>query len=372
MKSALPICHLTSAHPVLDDRIFFKEALTLTRAGYAVSLISQNETDRVIDGVRITGLPCAKNRMSRLVSINRKMYRLALRQKALVYHFHDPEFLLWANRLKKKTSKKIIYDVHEDLPKQILSKHWLPGYLRKPLSILIDRLEKNISRKFDFVITATPHIKKNFRTHRTADIKNYPLLERLIPAATWSKPRSRRSLIYAGVLEEARGTKEIIKALRDIDPDHRVTLTLAGEFSEKTFKQEVSSMEEWDKVRYLGLIPHRDVYRHLSLSDIGLVCLHPLERFQTALPVKMFEYMGTGIPVIASDFPLWRDIIVGNGCGLCVDPLSSKEIAKAVEYLINHPHEARRMGENGRKAVLEKFNWENEGKKLLKIYRELI
>jgi len=81
--------------------------------------------------------------------------------------------------------------------------------------------------------------------------------------------------------------------------------------------------------------------------------------------------MATGLPVIASNFPLWKEIIEGNNCGLTVNPFEPKEIAKAVEYLIEHPEEAKKMGENGRKAVLEKYNWENESKKLLKIYKEL-
>jgi len=81
--------------------------------------------------------------------------------------------------------------------------------------------------------------------------------------------------------------------------------------------------------------------------------------------------MGVGLPVIVSDFPELKKIVEGNRCGICVNPLEPKEIAKAVEYLIEHPEEAKEMGENGRKAVLEKYNWENESKKLLKVYETL-
>ena len=77
------------------------------------------------------------------------------------------------------------------------------------------------------------------------------------------------------------------------------------------------------------------------------------------------------LPIIASNFPLWKKIVENNNCGICINPLKSKEISRAIEYLINHPGEAKKMGENGRKAVLAKYNWENENKKLLEIYKNL-
>jgi glycosyltransferase involved in cell wall biosynthesis len=91
-----------------------------------------------------------------------------------------------------------------------------------------------------------------------------------------------------------------------------------------------------------------------------------------AWPVKLFEYMAAGLPVVASNFPLWKEIVEGNRCGITVDPLDPKAIAQAIEYLLAHPEEARQMGENGRRAVEEKYNWEKEAEKLLALYKELV
>ena len=108
----------------------------------------------------------------------------------------------------------------------------------------------------------------------------------------------------------------------------------------------------------------------LSQVKAGLVTLHPTPKYQTALPVKMFEYMIAEVPVIASNFPYWSDIVNDAGCGICVDPMKPEEIRGAVDYICRHPDIAREMGRNGREKVLEKYNWDREKEKLFALYRE--
>ena len=110
----------------------------------------------------------------------------------------------------------------------------------------------------------------------------------------------------------------------------------------------------------------------MSCSKAGIVTFHPLPNHIDAQPNKMFEYMSAGLPIITSNFPLWKEIVEGNNCGICINPLEPKEIAQAIEYIITHPKEAEQMGQNGKKAVLEKYNWGVEEKKLFEIYKELI
>ena len=120
-------------------------------------------------------------------------------------------------------------------------------------------------------------------------------------------------------------------------------------------EREVKARPGWGRVNELGYVNRQGVRETLGRSVAGLVTLHPIVNYLDALPVKMFEYMAAGIPVIASNFPLWRGIIEGNECGLCVDPLDSGAIAEAIDYLVNHPEEACRMGGNGRMAISTRY-----------------
>ena len=365
------ICILTSVHPALDVRIFYKEAKTLVRAGYDVVLVAQHDKEEIIEGIKIIPLPKPKNRFFRIFFLARKAYKIALEQKADIYHFHDPELIPWAIKLKKKTGTKVIYDVHEDVPKQILSKHWIPKILRKITSSLFNFYEKKMAKNFDFVITVGEDVKESFKKENphVETVKNFPILDYFKNTHSELFSKNIFTLICPGGLTKIRGVEEIVKALEFLP--NSVQLILLGKFVPSDFEQQIKSLKGFEKVRYFGQVPFGEIPQYLSRADIGVACYLPVPNNINSNPNKLFEYMVAGLPVIASNFPLWKEIIEGNNCGICVNPLEPKEIAKAVEYLIKHPEEARKMGENGRKAVLEKYNWENESKKLLEVYEEL-
>ncbi len=178
------------------------------------------------------------------------------------------------------------------------------------------------------------------------------------------------NLIYVGGLTEIRGVTQMIQSLEYITK--KVKLTLCGKFYPAIYEEQVRSLRGFEKVEYSGWIDPNDILHKMIQSDAGIVCVHPITNYLTALPVKLFEYMAAGLPVITSNFPLWKEIVEGNKCGICVDPLNPKEIAEAIEYLIEHPELRKKMEENGRKAVVERYNWENEERKLLAIYAVIL
>jgi glycosyltransferase involved in cell wall biosynthesis len=368
------VCILTTVHSPFDVRIFYKEAKTLVDAGFNVSLIAQHDKNETIDRVRILALPKTESRIRRMFRLPVRAFWMALRLRADGYHFHDPELLPVGVLLKVLTRKKVIYDVHEDYGKQILSKLYIPRIIRKQLAFLVRITEYFCSKLFDAIITATDEILGDFYYHKRAvSVKNFPIFTNFsIRRNNGDGENALFSLIYIGGLDEIRGITQIIKALEFFNSDNQLKLTLCGDFYPEDYEWKLRSLEGFKKVEYLGWLEPYQIPDLLGKCDAGIVCFLPEPNHMNAMPNKMFEYMAAGLPVIASNFPLWKRIVGGSGCGICVDPLKPEEIARAITYLVNHHDLRKEMGENGRKAVLEKFNWEKESKKLIEIYEALV
>ena len=182
------------------------------------------------------------------------------------------------------------------------------------------------------------------------------------------KPNFKSNTIcYIGLLYETRGIKEIIKAVENLD----VKLIIAGKFFDSKFEKEVKSLKGWQKVDFRGFASRDEVKSILEESIAGLVTLHPTPSYIEAYPVKMFEYMSAGIAVIASDFPLYKEFVEKNNCGLCVNPLDINQISKAIEDIIEDKAKAQKVGLNGKNAVVEKYNRQKERQKLLNLYKIL-
>ncbi|GAB7388785.1 glycosyltransferase family 4 protein [Bacillaceae bacterium] len=365
----MKICHLTSVHRYDDTRIFIKECKSLVKKGYKVHLIAPDAPDGIIEGVHVHGIKKNKgNRFTRMTLTVLKVYSKAKKIDAHLYHFHDPELIPVGLVLKMK-GKKVIYDVHEDVPRDILSKEWIPKPLRKIVSALFEIFENLTARRFDGVIGATPLITERFREQgcNVVNVNNYPKLGELYnPNVDWSQ--KERAVVYIGGITKIRGIFEMISAINNTD----LHLYLGGLFNSLEERKEAMNLEGWQRIIELGYINRDRVAEIFSKTLAGLVLFHPEPNHINSQPNKIFEYMSAGIPVIASNFPLWKDILEGNNCGLCVNPLDTEEIANAIKWMADHPEEAEKMGKNGRKAVEEKYNWEFESKKLIGFYQELI
>jgi len=363
----MKICHVTTVHSPADIRIFHKMCVSLVDAGHEVSLlVAGHGVDHTEKGVQIIMVPV--NYGSRLVRILRAPAILARRAVEIapdVVHFHDPEMMLCVNKLLRN-GIRVVYDVHEDVPRQVMAKYWIPKPFRKIISRLVEWYENRKAAQVDQVITATPHIAKRFLAFNdhTIDVCNYPMTNELVQIVP--KISQPTLLCYIGAITPIRGAVEMVQAVENLP----ARLVMAGPVQSDGLLDQLKKMPGSLNTSYPGKVNRQQLVEILSDARAGLSLLHPVPNYIDALPTKIFEYMLAGIPFIASDFPAIKEIVSKWNCGICVNPLDVVAIKQAALFLLNNPEQALEMGQRGRNAAIENFNWEKEKVKLLEVYQK--
>ena len=367
-KKQIKIAHLSSVHGDRDVRIFLKECTSLAKGieNSSVHLVLAGVEERVEADVHIHSISKTKGaRLKRMWSTVNQLFSKAISLDADIYHLHDPELLRLALKLKRR-GKIVIYDAHEDLPRQIMGKSYLP--FKKLFSVFFERYENFIVKRIDGVITATPYIAQRFKTINlnTVDINNYPL-EAEIEFLSSDLSAKENKVCFIGGISAIRGIGQLVDAMESTS----LVLSLAGEIPQE-FKKELVVKKGWGNVEALGFINRTQALQLKQTCLAGIVTFLPYPNHINAQPNKIFEYMAAGLPVIGSDFPLWKELIEQNNCGICVDPADTVAIANAINIIANNKDLAKVMGENGSRLVKEKYNWLHEEEKLISFYNELI
>lgn len=368
----IKVVHLTSVHTRYDTRIFEKECKSLSQIYSVTLVVADGKGDEVKDGVKIVDVGKSKNKLQRILKTTQSVFKQALLENALIYHIHDPE-LMYAGLKLHKIGKKVIFDAHEDVPKQILGKVYLSRISKWLLSNLVAIYEKVFSSKFDYVITSTPSIERKFISYgaKTQVVANYPILDKNLKIVPWEE-RNNKICCTGAYISKIRCAKEMLYSVEL--SKHDIELHLTGKINkgEKDLEELFDNNKIKSNLILLGWISQTQIFQTIRTSKIGFAVEAPLPNHFEALPIKIFDYMSMGVPIIASNFPLWTEIVEGNRCGVCVNPMIPEEIAKAIDYIISNPEEAQKMSKNGQKAVLEKYNWAIEEKQLKNIYNKLI
>lgn len=376
------VCLFSSAHRTSDTRIFYREATSLVRAGYEVLVVGTDDpgVSNNNHGIKILSTTPPPNRFHRFFISPWRSLKLALGLHARLYHLHDPELLPVALILKL-LNRRVIYDIHEDYPRQLLDKNYLPRWLRRFLSRMFAAWEGFVCRYIDGVIAATEPIGRRFHQGekhtarpRVITVMNYPdelpkTKTESNPPVTKNKDQPFRLIHLANVLSPERGISLLVQALAAL-PD--CELILAGRFVNPAYEAELRSRPEFSQVHYLGIISHQQCFDWYARSDVGVVPSLPVLGYELALPVKMFEFMLAGLPVVVPDFPPLKAIITATGCGVTFPPGSLAGLITALRLLKADPQLAQAMGNRGRTAARVHYNWKNEEKKLLSFYERII
>ena len=313
----LKVCHITSVHRRLDTRIFVKMCSSLAKSGFDISLIvADGMGDEENNGVIIYDVGRSVHLFQNAECTKAGFFPGTDRECRLIPSSR-PELIPMGVKLKR-LGKKVIFDSHEDVPKQLLDKSYIPKILRRMLSNVYTEFEKRTCSRFDAIITATPNIRDKFFeiNSRSIDINNYPIASEL--RSVNSAPK-KPTVSYVGDISDIRGIRELVQAMGYVQSN--VELSIAGEFRDKGVADEVRSQPGWKRANEMGFPSRAGVRDLLSRTLAGIVTFHWAPNHIDAQPNKMFEYMSAGVPVTTSDFPLWREIVEGNNCGICVDPL---------------------------------------------------
>lgn len=348
-----------------------------------MTLISQHNKDEIVNGIKIVSLPKPHNRYIRMFFLTIYAFWLAIKQDAEVYHFHDPEFLFSGWLLQSLSGKPVIYDVHEYYAESIQNKGWLPEPPRKLIAKLFGRVEKMLASRLSGIVTVNEDMGEKFKKYNNevAVLPNYPLRELFDNVPLNSNLRRRYEddevLIYIGGLSQARGVTRSIRALSLVKSEvPKVKMLFLGSFANQEYKKDIiDSIEELgvkDNVEFLGKVSHEKVPQYLDIAQVGLFLLQPVnERYDKGEPTKYFEYSAAGLPVVISDLPAKRRLVEENENGLLVDPLDDEDISENILYLLNNESIRNEMGKNGRRAFLNKYNWEVVDDRLVDLYKKI-
>ena len=368
----LDVCHITSVHPRDDRRIFEKECLALVEAGYSVGIIVADGKGCSKTAVEYIDVGKPQNRLIRVLFFHIKILKTAMSTQAKVFHLHDPE-LVFVGYVLSFLRCRVIYDAHEDVITQIRYKRYLPSISKFGCIALLYCVFKLCLKRYAAIVAATPTIQRIFSSYcsKVVTVCNYP-------ASTIQETFDIRevahryfNVIYIGNLSETRGILDLLSIAPTLQKNG-IKITLAGRIDCLVTERALNkSVAKHRNVTFLGHISPEMIPSILDVADVGIVCLHPLVNYKVAYPVKLFEYMQAGLPVIASNFPIWRDIVENNGCGVCIEPQSPDLLVKTILSLKNDKQRLAIMSKNGKNAVKHYFNWEFEKAKLIDVYKQL-
>jgi len=352
------VVHLTTGHTFDDTRVFRKQCVSLAKAGYQVTLVVPNEKSLSLNGVSIKAIRPLAGRFYRILLSPWVAFYCGWKERGDVYHLHDPN-LIPIGLIIKMLGKKVIFDSHENYVADISAKEWIPLRMRHFTSKLYEILESFAVSKFDAVVTVNEATFNRFIGIAKSNvlIKNYPIISEITPLGDNTK---NLDFVWVGMISPIRACHQLDAAFSKVNAN----LDIIG--------TPIDFKPRSENINLIGSMDQSAAFALASDYLAGIVIYLPEPNSMDALPNKLFEYMCLGLPVLASNFPHWISLVEDSGCGICVDPESVDEIREALNWFLENPIKAKKMGALGRQIVLDRLSWQSEEIKLLNMYREVL
>ena len=373
-NSMIKVCYFTSKD-ANDIRVFHKECISLVKAGYDVTMVCPNAEDKEEQGVHIRSVKYnEQGDYARFTKLPKLLYKKALEIDADIYHFNDPASIRYGAKLKK-AGKKVVFDAFEDHGSLWMNRgSGIKGLLNNAIGVWYERYEQKQCAKFDAILCCYHWTKDRLQKVNPIVelVFNFPIVEPGIIQQPKGVNSFSPTICYAGTISDAWNIPIVIDAIEDSN----VQFKLAGWCSENLMSL-MKTLGGWQNVQFFGKLSKQNVIEKVyDHSDIGIALYHysPLchGKVGNMSNNKLFEYMLMGMPVICTDFDLWKDVVEKNHCGICVNPSDKIAIRNAIEYIAGHPDEAIEMGLNGQRVVLDEYNWASQEKILLDVYKRIM
>jgi glycosyltransferase involved in cell wall biosynthesis len=366
------VCHIASGFLRDDARIFIRQCCTLSDNGYEVTLlVNDGMKDETLNNVLICSHPYrSKGRLFDILFAKKYFYQKAIDINADIYQLHGPELIPLGLKLKK-LHKTVFYDAHEDLPRDILDKASIPFFLRGILSFLVEFYLRFTLKKFDHTFSVTPHIVNNLKraTKNVTLITNYPIINSYNNFSIEEYLNRENIICYTGTVYKYSNQENMVSIVKS---NPNITYSIVGFIGEKFKKELLKLNDNNSRIKFTPKVNKVELSNILNNAIIGFVVYDYVRNlgYKTGSlgTNKLFEYMLAGIPIICTDFDLWKAIVVKYNCGIIVKPNDEVDLNNAVEQLLNNKELAYKMGQNGRNAVLLEYNWGKEKNKYLEVF----
>jgi glycosyltransferase involved in cell wall biosynthesis len=367
------IMHVSSVHSRIDTRIRYKQCVELARAypGQVAYVVQDGKGDETNAGSGLSILDVGekpKLRAFRALLGNWRMVRAVGKHQAKIVHFHDPELII-TGLISKMLGRRVIYDIHEDVPNQLLAKSYIKSrFVRRIVSKIMEFIEAFAVGVFDKSVPSVHSIAQRFPVAKTCVVRNFPRAELTKGDANITDASQRFIINYAGSLTKIRGILDLVEAMHEL-PAH-FELHLLGNWSTAEFERECASHPGWAKCHYYGRVPHDEVGKFMAQAHLGVQMTHDIPNHTGGLATKVFEYLFLSVPVLMSDTSEKRTIY-----GTLADyalPNNPKAIAVAIKSVADDYDNKKVLAVVNRKIALESYSWEGEAKKLLSVYDECL